>query len=185
MTAQEILDFWFGTNGENARAEWFEKTPQFDAEIRDRFYQIYQRAAAAELSSWLEIPSQALALVILLDQFPRNMFRNSSQMFATDRLALDYAKRAIDVGHDQALPPIRRIFFYLPFEHSEDLADQERSVDLFAKLADEIDDDTYYEYAIKHRDIIRRFGRFPHRNSLLQRCSTDAEEKFVASTPGF
>lgn len=185
MTAQEILDFWFGTNGEGARKEWFAKNPAFDTEIRERFFQVYQKAAAAELSAWLETPGPALALVILLDQFPRNMFRNSSQMFATDQLALDYAKQALDVEHDQAARPLHRIFFYLPFEHSENMADQERSVDLFAKLAQEINDDTYYDYAVKHREVIRRFGRFPHRNSLLQRCSTDAEEKFIASTPGF
>jgi len=172
--AQEVLDFWF--RGTEARKEWFQKDPAFDAEIRARFLGLYEQAASGALAHWMDQPADGLALIITLDQFPRNLFRapcpEAARAYATDRLALEAARRAVDAGYDRALPEVARTFFYLPFEHSENLADQERSLQLFAGHPNHV-------WALRHREIVQRFGRFPHRNAALGRESTAAEIGFL------
>jgi uncharacterized protein (DUF924 family) len=168
--AQAVLDFWF--RGNEARKQWFEKNPAFDSEITARFAGLQELAATGKLAHWRDSPRDCLALIILLDQFPRNMFRGSARAFATDALALEAAKHAIVMGYDRSMGEVQRTFVYLPFEHSEDLADQERALQLFAGNPD-------YEWARKHWEIIRRFGRFPHRNAVLGRQSTPAEIEFL------
>ena len=137
-------------------------------------------AARGELEAWLGDPEGALALLLLLDQIPRNIFRDSAHSWATDGLARHYANRAIEAGHDQAFDVALRAFFYLPFEHSEDLADQERSVALFEAA----DDKTFMSYAIGHREAIRKFGRFPHRNAALGRVNTAEEQAWLDAGGG-
>lgn len=154
--------------------KWFAKDPAFDAEIRDRFLETHFAAARRELDGWAETAEGALALLILLDQFPRNLFRGSSHAFATDPLARHYAAAAVDAGFDQAHPVELRAFFYLPFEHSERLEDQDRSVLLNAGLGEQ-----EIRYAAIHHEIIARFGRFPHRNASLGRATTDQEQAFL------
>ncbi len=168
--AQEVLDFWF--RGTQARKEWFRKDPAFDAEIARRFAGLHQTAAAGALGDWRDSARACLALILLLDQFPRNMFRGTARAFSTDALALDAAKHAVQAGYDRSLNDVERTFVYLPFEHSEDLADQERALKLFAGHPN-------YEWARRHWEIIRRFGRFPHRNAVLGRQSTPAEIEFL------
>lgn len=175
----EILDFWFAQGQEAEYAQrrrvWFAKDPNFDQAIRNRFQADYEQAAAERLKDWKENAQGCLALILLLDQFPRNMFRGAAQSFATDDQALKVAQHAIAHGFDQALPSIRRMFIYLPFEHSENLEHQQQSVQLAQKL--QIEDVT--AYAIKHKAVIERFGRFPHRNKILGRLNTAAEEEFL------
>ena len=172
--AQEVLDFWF--RGTEARKAWFQKDPAFDAEIRARFLGLYERAAAGGLAHWMDRPADCLALVIALDQLPRNLFRapgaEAARAYATDALALAAARHAVASGYDCALPEVTRMFFYLPFEHSENLADQERSLQLFAGHPN-------YVWALRHWEIVKRFGRFPHRNLVLGRESTAAEIDFL------
>jgi uncharacterized protein (DUF924 family) len=168
MRAQDVLDFWFACE----RKAWFEKNPDFDADIRRRFLPDYELGAAGMLASWKQAPASALALVVVLDQFPRNMFRDSARAFAADPLARDAARTILERGWDRAMTPDERMFAYLPFEHSEALADQELSLKLFA-------DNPNYEWARKHWEIIRRFGRFPHRNAALGRPSTPEETAFL------
>ncbi|HTN27053.1 MAG TPA: DUF924 family protein [Burkholderiales bacterium] len=170
MNAQSVLDFWFRGNEE--RKEWFQKDPAFDDEIRARFLPLYEEAARGALAAWKHSPRECLALIILLDQFPRNMFRGDARTYATDALALDAARHAVAAGYDRALSEVERTFIYLPFEHSENLADQETALRLFAGHAN-------YEWARKHWEIVRRFGRFPHRNAILGRQSTPAEIEFL------
>jgi uncharacterized protein (DUF924 family) len=170
MNAQSVLDFWFRGNEE--RKEWFQKDPAFDDEIRARFLPLYEEAARGALAAWKHSPRECLALIILLDQFPRNMFRGDARTYATDALALDAARHAVAAGYDRALSEVERTFIYLPFEHSENLADQETALRLFAGHAN-------YEWARKHWEIVRRFGRFPHRNAVLGRQSTPAEIEFL------
>uniref|UniRef100_UPI003BACFEA6 DUF924 family protein n=1 Tax=Stappia sp. TaxID=1870903 RepID=UPI003BACFEA6 len=170
--ATDILDFWW-TAGP---AKWFAKDDAFDAEIRGRFLQRVEQAATGELDAWAATPHGALALLILLDQFPRNLYRGDKRAFAADGRAREIAARALDNGFDRAFPVNARTFFYLPFEHSEDIADQERSVDLFRRLGDQ---QTYF-YALLHLDVIRRFGRFPHRNEALGRATTAAEAAYLS-----
>ena len=177
-TAQDVLDFWFSPDME---PQWFAKSDAIDAEIRDRFAATHQAAHRRALDHWADTPQGALALVIVLDQFPRNIFRGSGRAFESDDLALDNARAAVDAGFDRQVDPKRRVFFYLPFEHSEDLPDQTRSVELFEALGDP----GYLDYAIRHRDIIERFGRFPHRNAVLDRPSTPDEEEFLKTHKGF
>jgi uncharacterized protein (DUF924 family) len=169
-----VLDFWFAPDTEE---KWFQPTPDFDAEIAGRFGALHDEAAKNALETWEASPEGALALVILLDQFPRNMFRGSPRAFASDALALAVASRAIDRGHDLALPTGRRVFLYLPFEHSEDIEDQHRCCSLTAKHCDI---GNYFDYAKRHRAVIARFGRFPHRNDVLGRESTAEEIAFLA-----
>ena len=172
MHADEVLKFWF----ERDRKAWFEKNPAFDEEIRQRFLPHYELGAAGMLGAWKEAPGSCLALVVLLDQFPRNMFRDSARAFAADPLARDAACTILDQGWDQAMTPDERMFAYLPFEHSEALQDQELSLKLFEGNAN-------FEWARKHWEIIRRFGRFPHRNAALGRESTFEEIEFLGQ-PG-
>jgi uncharacterized protein (DUF924 family) len=167
--AQELVSFWANAG----RERWFSKDPAFDAELKQRFLALHEQAALGELDDYLDTPTGSLALVLLLDQFPRNAFRGTPRMFDTDLEARMAADRALARGHDERVPDALRVFFYLPFEHSEDLADQERSVDLQDGMAEQ-------PWAIEHRDIIRRFGRFPHRNAVLGRESSAEEEAFLA-----
>ena len=177
--ARQVLDFWFGSAGSPEygapRKVWFEADPAFDDEVRARFEGDVARAAGGEHDALAADPEGALALAILLDQFPRNMYRGSPRAFAADPAARAVARRAIEAGHDRALPAFMRPFLYLPFEHSEHLADQERSVALFRALGDA----EYLRFAVAHRDVIARFGRFPHRNAVLGRASTPEELEFL------
>lgn len=177
--AQSVLDFWFGPRESEAygqfRQQWFTVDPAFDAEVRRRFLDTWREAAAGRLDHLAESPEGALALVIILDQFPRNMFRGTPQAFATDVQALRLADGTVGRGFDKKLPPPQRIFLYLPFEHTEDLDQQERCVALMTALGDGM----ALDYAVRHRDVIARFGRFPHRNAILGRKSTPAESEFL------
>jgi uncharacterized protein (DUF924 family) len=168
MRHAEVLDFWFGRE----RKAWFAKDARFDAEIRARFLPLYEQAAAGDLAGWQEEPRRCLALVIVLDQFPRNMFRGTARAFAADPLAREAARTLVDRGWDKALTPDERTFAYLPFEHSESLEDQERSLRLFEGSEN-------LEWARKHYEVVRRFGRFPHRNAALGRESTPEEIEFL------
>jgi uncharacterized protein (DUF924 family) len=153
---------------------WFTKDAAFDQRFRDAFLDLHFSAARREFDDWMEHPESALALMILLDQFPRNCFRGTGHMFATDPLARHYAAEAIAKGHDLASDDEIRVFFYLPFEHSEDLADQKKSVELQTAHAE-----AYIKYALDHLEIIERFGRFPHRNPQLGRETTAQEKAFL------
>jgi uncharacterized protein (DUF924 family) len=177
-TIQRVLDFWFGPNRAEVlefQEHWFKSTPEFDAQIADGFAEDYERASAGSLDDLAETPEGALALIILLDQFPRNLFRGTAKAFEADEKARAVARRALDAGHDERLRPQARMFLYLPFEHSEDLADQDLAVVLFEKL----ENADWLDYAIRHRDIVKRFGRFPHRNEALGRASTPEETEFL------
>jgi len=168
--ARAVVDFW----REAGAGRWFTKDEAFDRQFRDRFLDAYETSARGELARWLAMPDSALALVLLLDQFPRNAFRGTPRMYATDGMARAVAAAATDAGYDEAVEPALRLFFYLPFEHSEDLADQERSVALCRALGQ-----PDLGHALRHRDIIRRFGRFPHRNRILGRITTPEEQRFL------
>jgi uncharacterized protein (DUF924 family) len=172
MRPSEIIDFWFA---EPSKARWFESTPEFDREIEARFRWLYEDATAGELAGWRDSADGCLGLCLLLDQFPRNMFRGDARAFATDAMALDVASHALARGFDQALSPERRLFLYLPFEHSEDLAHQNRCVALIKAL----DDPKLLDYAVRHQQIVERFGRFPHRNRILGRVTTPEEAAFL------
>ncbi len=177
----EILEFWFGDGSDPARERrWFAQDAAFDQACRAGFMTDHERAAGGELDRWKEEPSSTLALVLLLDQFPRNIFRGAPRAFATDPKALATAKDAGARGFDLALPPVQRPFIYLPFQHSENLDDQKESVRLFHKLAAEHPAMAgYVQYAEQHIGLIRRFGRFPHRNAVLGRASTAEETEFL------
>lgn len=177
-TKHEILHFWFT---ETRPQQWFLKSDEFDRLIRDRFLVTYQMAKDGLCDSWADDADGALALCIVLDQFPRNLYRNSAEAFSTDEKALRITRLAIRRGFDQMLPPDRRTFLYLPLEHSENIEDQRQSVALFAAMKDV--QPIGYEYALRHQDIIERFGRFPHRNAVLGRESTEAEKLYL-SQPG-
>ena len=165
----EVLSFWFADP-----ARWWKKDPAFDAELRDRFLALHEAIGRGEREDWLETPKGALAYVIVLDQLSRNMFRGTARSFASDAQARAAARRAVDRGDERVLSDDERMFLYMPFLHSEDIADQDRGVVLFGSLAPD-----KARYAEQHRDIVRRFGRFPHRNALLGRVSTPAEEEFL------
>lgn len=178
-----LLDLWFGLPGTTERDQprpiWFKADAAFDTKLQK--YQPEQKAAAAgRLDHWMQASDACLALILLLDQFPRNLYRNTSAAFASDAKALQVARHALAQGFDRGLPDVRRWFIYMPFEHSEALADQETGVTLFAALPSNRDNDNTLDYAKRHRDIIARFGRFPHRNKILGRASTAAEEKFLS-----
>ncbi|MGH6674153.1 MAG: DUF924 family protein [Xanthobacteraceae bacterium] len=172
QAAEDVLAFWLAAGPER----WFEDDEMFDAAIRERFAATYADAAAGLLSDWENRPESALALVIVLDQFPRNMFRHTARCYAADPLARAVASRAIGSGFDQHVGMPERTFFYLPFEHSEEHADQERAVALMRATGDA----DLLKWAELHADIIRRFGRFPHRNVVLGRATTPDEEAFLA-----
>ena len=179
----DILEFWFGRAQDDGfgalRDAWFEKDPAFDAEIRRRFLAVYERAATGELDDLANTSRGALALIVVLDQFPRNMFRGQPAMYATDHKARALARMTLDEGFDQQLGPVQRIFIYLPFEHSESLADQNLSVKLFNMLPRIPNRDDGISSALRHREIVERFGRFPHRNAILGRETTPEEAAFL------
>jgi uncharacterized protein (DUF924 family) len=185
--SRDVLEFWFGAGDEAsslaARDDWFRKDDAFDAAIRTGFGALIAEALAGGLGDWCASPRGALARVIVLDQFTRNAFRGTPQAFAGDARALATARDAIARGYDAALAPRERHFLYMPFEHSEAMADQERSVALFEALARDTGLDDPLDWAIRHADVIRRFGRFPHRNAILGRPSTPAELEYLAQ-PG-
>ena len=171
FSAQAVVDFWRDAGPQ----KWFKKDEAFDAQFKSRFESAHEAAASGALDNWAADAQGALALLLLLDQFPRNVFRNSPRTYATDGKALEVAKAAVDASLDQEIDdPALRAFFYLPFMHSESLADQERSVALCENAAPE-----NQRFAKHHRDIVARFGRFPHRNAVLGRRSTPQEEQFL------
>lgn len=180
---EKILEFWFGRGDQPERQRmWFNADPGFDQACSAGFRADYERAASGELDGWMNGPSGALALVLLLDQFPRNMFRDTARAFATDYKALAVAKHTVAAKLDQALAPSRRAFVYMPFEHSENLGDQHESIRLFRDLAEENPASAdYLKYAERHLEVITRFGRFPHRNAVLKRPSTPDESEFLSS----
>lgn len=173
--AGDVLHFWRQAGPD----KWFDKDASFDAAFHERFRDLHFAAARREREAWLAAPDSGLALILLLDQFPRNCFRGTAHMYATDPLALSYARQALEKGLDGGVEAALRIFFYLPFMHSEALEDQE----LCCRLCEPLDDKTM-RHAIEHRDIIRRFGRFPHRNAILLR-ETTAQEKAFLDAGGF
>ncbi len=168
--AQAVVDFW----SDAGPAQWFAKQPEFDRTFRERFLAEHEAAARGERMEWMAWPQGALALVILLDQFPRNALRGAPRMYWTDGLARELAGTAIEAGYDRQVQPELRLFFYLPWSHSEDLADQDRAVALCGRLRP-----SDLAHAKGHRDIIRRFGRFPHRNPILGRTTTAEEQRFL------
>lgn len=171
ITPAGILAFW----REAGRERWYKPSDAFDAEVRRRFLPLWHKAAAGELAPWEDSDDGALALVIVLDQFPRNMFRGTPEAFASDALAREVARRAIARGTDRRIDPLLREFLYLPFMHSEHLPDQLHCVALF----EDTDNAENLKYAREHADIIARFGRFPHRNRLLGRDTTADEQAFL------
>jgi len=175
-TPQEVYDFWFEECG---RDQWFKATLELDRNIRRRFRDTHLALARGVTEEWRSTPHSRLAAVIVLDQFPRNIYRATPLAFATDGVALREAKLALEAGADQQVDPECRTFFYMPFEHCEDLEEQERSVALFKALGDE----EYIDYALRHREVIAAYGRFPHRNVLVGRQSTTAELEYLAQ-PG-
>ncbi len=185
--AEEILDFWFGgLDPPEARFEtWFEKSENTDREIRERFAQEVEAAWRGEYGEWKETARGRLALIIMLDQFPRNIHRNTARAFKYDEDARRLSEEGIELGHDRELPLLGRLFFYLPLEHHEDARSQLRSVLLYKELLDEAPEneratwEMVHDYALRHRDIIERFGRFPHRNEALGRKSTEEEIEFL------
>jgi uncharacterized protein (DUF924 family) len=179
--AEEVLLFWFGPPAARGQrdARWFGKDAAFDEECRARFLALHEQAAAGALSGWKGEPRGCLALILLLDQFPRNMFRGTPRAFATDPLALETARHAVGKGYDRQMLPVERMFVYLPFEHSERLADQVTSCELTKPLEAFPETADAYRYALAHRQIIERFGRFPHRNAILGRPSTPEELEFL------
>jgi uncharacterized protein (DUF924 family) len=168
--ADDIIDFWRNAGPKH----WFAKDEAFDKTFREQFLPQYEAAAQGKLDGWAKNFIGALALIILLDQFPRNAFRDTPRMYQTDALARKYAAEAIAAGFDMHVPVTLRLFFYLPFEHSENLADQDRSLELTKPLGAR-----YMKHALEHREVIYRFGRFPHRNAILGRTTTEEERKFL------
>jgi uncharacterized protein (DUF924 family) len=166
----DVLSFW----RDAGPTRWFRKDETFDAEFRSRFLHCHEAAARGQLDSWARDAQGALSLLILLDQFPRNAFRGTARMFATDAKSREIAGAALAAGYDNGIDAGLRNFFYLPLMHSENLADQDRAVELTRKLGDDP-----LRYAILHRDIIARFGRFPHRNAVLGRVTTPEEQRFL------
>jgi uncharacterized protein (DUF924 family) len=181
MTHEDVLDFWFGAAAQRgaSRTEWFRKDDAFDEEIRTRFGDLHAAAARGERDAWRASPEMLLALVVVLDQFSRNLYRGDARAFAQDAYAIECARQALARGDDLRLFPVGRQFLYLPFEHSEDLADQDRCVEKMRSL--DVFDETrgLVEWAERHRAVIRRFGRFPHRNAALGRASTPEEAEFL------
>jgi uncharacterized protein (DUF924 family) len=180
----QVLEFWFGALdssefGRNRKC-WFEKSAAFDALVRDRFLETYERASGGELDGWRERPFAALALVVVLDQFPRNMFRGTPRAFASDPAALAVAKAIVARRFDEALVPVQRVFAYLPFEHAEDVGAQREALALFARLSGDPTTSGTLGWAMRHYAVIARFGRFPHRNAILARESTPEEQAFLA-----
>ena len=178
-TPEAILAFWFGAMPHAERAAWFRKDPAFDRTIRERFGDTLARGLAGAFGEWCLTAHGALARVVLLDQLTRNAYRDTPDAFAGDTRALATARDAIERGLDRALDGYERWFLYMPFQHSEDVLVQRRSVALFAALAGDAGLDGPLRYAKRHAEIIERFGRFPHRNAILGRASTPAEAAFL------
>lgn len=176
-TPKDLIDFWTSA-GPKA---WFRSDPTFDAAMRAKFEATHLAASRNELAGWSQNSEGALALALLLDQAPRNIYRGSAHAFATDQMAQAVAARAIDAGLDQAAPEDLQVFFYLPFEHAEDASAQQRSLALFEAHALRTGDSGFLRYAQIHADVIARFGRFPHRNMVLARTTTSEEAAFLAS----
>lgn len=188
---EAVLDFWFGPNGPagavagRQRALWFGKSAEADRAVTEGFAVTLAEARAGRLDHWMDTPRGRLALVIVLDQFPHHVFRNQAQAFASDAQSLALSLAALDAQEDQALAPIERVFLYLPLEHAESLETQERSVVLFERLAQEAAAEErslfegFLDYARQHRDVVARFGRFPHRNEILGRPSSQEEIEFL------
>jgi len=182
--AEAVLEFWFGAPGSpelgTARKAWFTKDAAFDATLRDRFGALIERALRGELEAWSDAPRPALAQILLLDQFTRNAFRSTPRAFAGDARALAAASRMVGARQDESLPTFMRGFVYLPFEHAEAMAMQDEAIRLFGRLVCEAPEQAdLLDYAHRHREVIRRFGRFPHRNDILGRQSTAEEIGFV------
>jgi uncharacterized protein (DUF924 family) len=180
---RQVLDFWFGAPGTEIhgrqRQEWFVKDEAFDAQIRERFLGLHGRAQAGELKAWEADPDGLLALIVVLDQFSRNMFRGTPRSFASDAAALACARKMVERGWDMDLAPVQRSFVYLPYEHTENLVTQDEALRLFKRVLEDPSLAELPEWARKHREVIRRFGRFPHRNAILGRESTPEEEEFL------
>lgn len=174
----DILDYWFAPG---MAKHWFRSTPSLDREIRDRFEATWEAAAAGDLDHWVDSAEGALALVILLDQLPLNMYRGRAKAFSTEGKAIAVCKQTIDQGLDRLLPIERVAFLYMPLMHSESLADQDRSVELFTAAGLEEN----LRFARHHRELIRRFGRFPHRNAVLGRPSSTEERAYLVSKEAF
>ncbi len=190
VSIDQVLEFWFGEFdaggqvSDETKQRWFKKSEAFDAKIRDIFEATCEQASRGELNDWASRARGRLALIIVLDQFPRNIYRDSPQAFASDPQAVELALDGIACGHDLTLPPSMRIFLYMPLMHAEDLALQNRGVEVFEGLANEFPPAaTNAEYARRHRDVIADWGRFPHRNHILGR-ETTAEEAAFLKTPG-
>ena len=177
-SSKDILDFWFA---EEMRTKWFASTPQLDATIRDQYEHVWKAAMRGKLEGWLDDPEGCLALAIVLDQFPLNMFRGTPKSFASEAKSRDVARHAIDHGYDKQIDAGRVAFLYMPFMHSENLADQDLSVQLFAAAGLE----NNLRFAQHHREIVRRFGRFPHRNAILGRVSTPQELEYLGTKEAF
>lgn len=189
--AREVLEYWFGESSDDLEINrqksdlWWGHGEATDREIRERFGALLERGAAGELDEWAHTPVGRLALIVLLDQFSRNVYRDTPGMFAQDEKALALCLEGMEREHDRVLRPIERVFFYLPMEHAEDLDLQERCVATMRELADEVPEawretfETFVDFAERHRVIIERFGRFPHRNAILGRESTDEERAFL------
>ena len=175
---QDILDFWYAPE---MRSSWFNSTPELDTQIRARFEPTWEAAVRGELDAWLGSPAGCLALAIILDQFPLNMFRDTAKSFSSEGQAIGVAKQALEKGFDQHIDPAQLAFLYMPLMHSEDLADQDLSVELFAAAGL----DNNLRFAQHHREIVRRFGRFPHRNAILGRTSTPQEIAYLDSKEAF
>ncbi len=176
MDYQRVLDFWFEEHPDN----WFIKNPDFDKKIQSEFESLHHSLKDLPRTEVTSSPQEALAIIIVLDQFSRNMYRGTQKAFETDKIALCIAKESIQKGYDKKLTPLQRVFMYLPFEHSEDLEDQKDSVKFYTELFEENPSFAdFLDYAIQHLNIIKRFGRFPHRNKILGRESTPEEIEFL------
>ena len=179
--AKAVLRFWFGEPPEYGvrLKRWFEKDPALDVRVRELFLPLVERFAGGGSENWLQRQAECLAYIIVLDQFPRHIFRGAARSFAADPLALRAARHAVTQGFDRTLLPVERLFVYLPFQHSEALADQLKGCELTAPLVNFIETGDVHRYALAHRDIVQRFGRFPHRNAALGRASTPEELSFL------
>lgn len=186
--AHAILAFWFmdnnGSNYGKYSKTWFTQNADFDQQIRQKFFTDYEKASVGDYDQWIADPESAIALIILLDQFPRNLFRNDPRSYSSDDQALSIAKHLVTIGADRKLIAVYRLFIYMPFEHSENIEDQEQCIALMTSLIKDEPElkselQGSLEYAIRHRDVIERFGRFPHRNTILGRQSTDEEIEFL------
>ena len=183
---REIYNFWFGEPGSpehgKVREHWFQGGPDLDLEVRERFEQDYELAARSALADWKDDARSCVALIVLVDQFPRNMYRGEGRAFAADAVALDAARHLVFGPQHDELLPVERLFAYLPFEHSEQLEDQDVCVRLFRSMEDHEKKADWVDYAEQHRDLIKTFGRFPHRNELLGRASTAEERAWLESS---